>query len=77
MNHASTSDLIPVHEADVVVWCGLACRKRRSSRVTQAGHCVASQSRAVGRCEFSQERSLCYGHWAVCTLEWIIEVLNV
>ena len=54
MNHAST-------EADVVVWCGLACRKRRSRRVTQAGHCVASQSRAVGRCEFSQERSMCYG----------------
>ena len=44
------------HGADVVERCGQACRKRRSGRLTQAGHYVASRSRAVGHCEFSQEQ---------------------
>ena len=50
-----------VHEADVVERCGQACRKRRSGRVTQAGHYVASRSRAIGHCEFSKEQSLYCG----------------
>ena len=50
---------ILVHEANAVVWCGQSCRRRQLGQVTQARHSVASRSRAVDHCEFSQERSLC------------------
>ena len=62
VNHSITVPSNPnSRRADAVVWCGLACRKRHSGQATQAGHCVASRSRAVDHCEFSQERSLCCG----------------